>query len=257
MIKWTNKEKLFLCITLISIILVPIVIHIMYKIDFGIELLYSTWSSGEILQYCGSILTAILAIIGVYYTIKVNRQNDLENKIIESRPYLRTNFIQLLSFEELESINDNLNRVCLWNESGSMSFNLNNNQTKMHFINSYGSYKFLDENMIICYEIENIGLGNAMNFSLSINENIFFPELIICKNEKIRIYILLHKKIIGTTGIKISIVLNYDDVININKYEQKESLFINYNKKDKTYTYYREFDDELSEPYIIEKKILK
>lgn len=45
MVKWNKKEKVMIVILLSGAILVPIIIHILYKFDFGIEFLYSTWTS--------------------------------------------------------------------------------------------------------------------------------------------------------------------------------------------------------------------
>ena len=47
-------------------------------------------ASGDILQYAGTILASLLAIAGVYFTIKESRINNLENKVIENKPYLKT-----------------------------------------------------------------------------------------------------------------------------------------------------------------------
>ena len=96
MIRWTKKEIILFVITVSMIPIIPAIIHILYKLDFEIDFLYSTWSSGEILQYCGAVMTAILAIIGIYYTLKENRKNNLEQTIIETKPYMRTNFINLI-----------------------------------------------------------------------------------------------------------------------------------------------------------------
>lgn len=254
MVKWNKKEIVMIVILLSLAILVPIIIHILYKFDFGIEFLYSTWTSGDILQYCGCIISALLAIIGVYYTLKENKINDLSNKVLENKPYFRTNLTQLLYVEEDEPLNENKNRICIWKNNGKFSFNLKNSQSLEKFLDFYDNLN-TDDYACFYYEIENVGLGNAINFSLNINESHFFPKMVISKDEKIKLYFLIEKNIINKNGREYIFRLTYEDVIKVNIYEQTERIFISYNKEEDEIIHCRDFEDELSEPSIIEKRI--
>lgn len=40
--------------------------------------------------------------------------------------------------------------------------------------------------------------------------------------------------------------IEYDDILNINTYEQKEKIYVTYNKKEKEYLWDRDFVDEFS-----------
>lgn len=254
MVKWNKKEIVMIVILLSLAILVPIIIHILYKFDFGIEFLYSTWTSGDILQYCGCIISALLAIIGVYYTLKENKINDLSNKVLENKPYFRTNLTQHLYVEEDEPLNENKNRICIWGNNGKFSFNLKNSQSLEKFLDFYDNLN-IDDYACFYYEIENVGLGNAINFSLNINESHFFPKMVISKDEKIKLYFLIEKNFINKNGREYIFRLTYEDVIKVNIYEQTERIFISYNKEEDEIIHCRDFEDELSEPSIIEKRI--
>lgn len=254
MVKWNKKEIVMIVILLSLAILVPIIIHILYKFDFGIEFLYSTWTSGDILQYCGCIISALLAIIGVYYTLKENKINDLSNKVLENKPYFRTNLTQLLYVEEDEPLNENKNRIYIWGNNGKFSFNLKNSQSLEKFLDFYDNLN-IDDYACFYYEIENVGLGNAINFSLNINESHFFPKMVISKDEKIKLYFLIEKNFINKNGREYIFRLTYEDVIKVNIYEQTERIFISYNKEKDEIIHCRDFEDELSETSIIEKRI--
>ena len=129
------KKEIIICIVLLAlIIIIPVIIHILFKFDFGIEVLNATWSSGDILQYTGTILASLLAIAGVYFTIKESRINNLENKIIENKPYLKTKITQLRAFDEIETLKENKNIVCIWDRDGTCSFSLSNMQGKQELI---------------------------------------------------------------------------------------------------------------------------
>lgn len=254
MVKWNKKEIVMIVILLSGAILVPIIIHILYKFDFGIEFLYSTWTSGDILQYCGSVISALLAIIGVYYTLKENRINELSNKVLENKPYFRTNLTQLFHTEEDELLIKNKNRICIWGNNGILSFDLKNSQSLEKFLDYFDDLS-IDDYACFYYEIENVGLGNAINFSLNINESHFFPKIVISKDEKIKLYFLIEKNFINKNGKDYVFRLTYEDVIKVNVYEQTERIFISYNEEKDEIIHCRDFEDELSEPSIIEKRI--
>lgn len=254
MIRWSKKE-IIVSIVLISLcIIIPIILHILFKLDFGIDFLYATWSCGDILQYSGSILAALLAIFGVYYTLKESRQYELSKKVLENKPYFRTTFVRLTDLQEYETLTENKNRICIWNKETVASFNLKNIQSKREFI-SFFEKNNLEKYVSICYDIENIGVGNAINFNLKIGDNKFFPKLIICSGESVRVYLLIEKRIFANYGQEFLFTLTYEDIIKVNVYEQSERFFITYDKETDDIIYQRDFRDELSEPLSIEKKI--
>ncbi len=254
MIKWQKREKVIFITLLVCIVIIPLIIHILFKIDIKIKFLYANWSAGDILQYAGTILASLLAIAGVYFTIKEGRSNNLENKIIETKPYLKTKITQLISFEEQETLDDNNNIVCIWDFCGTSSFNLVNIQGKRDFY-KYHQKNDVNNYFIFKYEISNIGLGNAMNLEFNLCHSKFFPKTIICKGQVLELYIVLDRNIISTNGLMLEMKFEYKDILNINTYEQHERLFVIYNEKEKRYEYNRDFKDEISEPIIIEKKI--
>ena len=257
LIKWTRNEIILIVCVAILVFIVPMVIHICYTLDLKNEFFHSKWECGDALQYCGAIITALVAIEGVYISLKENRKNNLENKILEHRPYLKSELINLYNFTELEKIEDNNNFVWIWSENSTNLYSLSNIYGKQQILDFNYESDIQDNFVILVYDLDNIGLGHALNFNLTINLTSVLDKEIICKNEKKRLYILISKKLIGKNGMYIDFKLEYKDIIDVNIYSQYENIFINCEKVKKEIVYKVSSVDGLSEPLIIEKKVFK
>lgn len=97
-----KKVLKFLLIIIITIIIIPLVINILFKYDFNIWWLESEWSAGDALNFYGSFLsfsgTIILGAISIWQARKANSISEqlLKKDILES-----TDFIQLQNKFEL------------------------------------------------------------------------------------------------------------------------------------------------------------
>lgn len=257
MIKWTKNEKLLIASVIILIFITPILIHICYRLEVQEGFFKSKWGCGDILQYCGAIITSFVATAGVYISLKENRKNNLENKILEYRPYLKSSIINLYKLTELENIKDNNNLVWVWSENSTNLYNLSNVYGKQEINDLNYKIDMQDDFITLVYDIDNIGLGHALKFNLTISGRNIFDKQIICKSEKKRLYILISKNLIGNNGMYLDFDLEYKDIIDVNIYSQKEKIFINGDKSKKESIFNVSSVDGLSEPLIIEKKIFK
>lgn len=257
MIKWTKNEIILIVCVAILVFTVPTIIHILYSIELKNEFFHSKWECGDILQYSGAIITALVAIEGVYISLKENRKNNLENKILEHRPYLKSALINLYNFTELEKIKDNNNFVWIWSENSTNLYSLSNVYGKQQIIDFNYKTDIQENFIILVYDLDNIGLGHALNFNITINTTNVLDKEIICKNEKKRLYILVSKKLISKNGMYLDFYLEYKDIIDVNIYSQREQIFINCDKAKKESTFNVSSVDGLSEPFITEKKIFK
>lgn len=70
----------------IVVIAGPLIIHILFKM-IGPSWLVAEWSAGEMLQYYGMIITAIIAIAGLYLTFQDNRRGIREQSRLDKLPY--------------------------------------------------------------------------------------------------------------------------------------------------------------------------
>lgn len=74
--------KLFLISFLLISIIIPLIIHILFRIEASEDSFFiAKWTIGDILAYCGSILGNIIIVITVWLTIKSS--NDDTRKTIE------------------------------------------------------------------------------------------------------------------------------------------------------------------------------
>ncbi|WP_034487789.1 hypothetical protein [Butyrivibrio fibrisolvens] len=73
-------------VIVIAVIAGPIIIHLLFK-TVGPSWLVAKWSAGEILQYYGTIITAIIAIAGLYLTFQDNRRSIREQSRLDKLPY--------------------------------------------------------------------------------------------------------------------------------------------------------------------------
>lgn len=92
MFKWIVKHKwIILMILFFFIAGIPLIIHILFKINSGIEFLEAEWTAGEALSFYGSFLsfagTAILGTLTLYQNQIIKEEADKRAKLIEEREY--------------------------------------------------------------------------------------------------------------------------------------------------------------------------
>lgn len=92
MFNWLKKHKILVCLLSIVIILgVPLVIHILFKINSGIPFFEAEWTAGEALGYYGSILsfvgTVVLGALALYQNRIIKEESDKRESLLEQREY--------------------------------------------------------------------------------------------------------------------------------------------------------------------------
>lgn len=82
MFEWIKKHKVLLIfISISSLVVVPLVIHILFKIDVENSFFSAEWTAGEFLGYYGSVLsfvgTVVLGALALYQNnlSKMNPKN--------------------------------------------------------------------------------------------------------------------------------------------------------------------------------------
>ena len=73
-------------VLLVIVVVGPILINICYKFS-GPDWIISEWSAGDMLQYYGMILTALIAIGGVFLTFQDNRKGIKEQSRLDKLPF--------------------------------------------------------------------------------------------------------------------------------------------------------------------------
>lgn len=85
----------------ICIVVVPILINIAFKYDFGAEWLRSEWTAGEALTFYGSLIGSAITLIGVIMTLNYQSKETKKDNAIKYKPIL-----------ELDSVNREKKITC-------------------------------------------------------------------------------------------------------------------------------------------------
>lgn len=127
-----NKWKIILAFGIIGLIVIPVLINVVFKIDFGIEFLRAEWDAGDALSFYGVLLAAFLAVYGVYLSIDYSNRNyrdDLRNQVL---PFFAVNSLKT------KASNNWLNPIMEKEE-----------RTKKNEIQGYIEYKITDYNFVL------------------------------------------------------------------------------------------------------------
>ena len=92
MFDWIKKHKIFVFIIAITVTLgVPVIIHIVFKIDSGISFLEAEWEAGDVLAYYGSILsfigTVVLGALALYQNKLIKEESEKRADIKDKMEY--------------------------------------------------------------------------------------------------------------------------------------------------------------------------
>ena len=85
---WQKYKKVIIVFGLITIVIVPFIIHVAFKIPALCTFFIAEWSPGDMLGFYGAILGGTCTVIGVFLSIQYAQKNyrdDLEHKVL---PYI-------------------------------------------------------------------------------------------------------------------------------------------------------------------------
>ena len=194
-----KKVKLIIVCSLIFLFIISLLCFLIDWFDIGI---FSSLK-GDWLSYFGSIVSSIVSIFGIYWTLRDNRlQQKIEHRR-EILPYI------IYNLKKIETDDDfpNIQHI--------MSFD----SSEMIDQEGYSSDK--TELLFICLEMENVGLGNAivkdyiLNYNgkslklMELQEKIINNYLVIKKGEKRKIY--LQFSVPNFNDYEIDYMENYSD----------------------------------------------
>lgn len=92
MFDWIKKHKILIVIASIFIIAgVPLLIHVLFKINTANSFWVAEWEAGDVLGYYGSILsfigTVVLGILALYQNHIIKMEADKRTKLLEEKEY--------------------------------------------------------------------------------------------------------------------------------------------------------------------------
>lgn len=212
------KFKKVFGIALLICVLIPIIIHFCFKIECNNTIFVSTWKSGDMLQYCGTVLAALIAIIGVYLTLDDNRNKNEQNMILNVRPYLNTKIkgYECIDFA-LTDMYSSSDVACWFDCGASICFSLDpesiNSELEEKVYCDCESNRQISNCFIFSYKITNIGLGPAMQLHLKINNQGVYLPLDLQEKDCLSLYIMISKQLFLEDKYKATLELLYNDIL--------------------------------------------
>lgn len=71
----------------------PLLIYVIYSTGDCCPLIFTTWTPGELLSYCGTLFAATIAILGVYWSLRSSRQDQERQIRDEAAPFFSAVFL--------------------------------------------------------------------------------------------------------------------------------------------------------------------
>ena len=220
------KCSVLLLFVVAFVIAVPFLMNVFY--GRGCPLI-DAWDKSDLMGYYGSIMTAVAAIAGVYFTLDYSKFRQIEYEKQRVRP--------LLDVEKPINILTKYNILNVRPDEIFVYKKFNNNYYEVGFgvlpnelygIISRGDSKELisisNNSFLLRFRVENIGADTATNINLLLNGETLINDLSLKKNESRTIKILIVLDNLQEDGIikfgDIGIRLVYKNIFGNEMYEQ-------------------------------------
>ncbi len=76
-----------------GVIAIPVAIYFLYLLGEIFPLIITPWSAGEMLSYCGTLVAAAIAILGVYWGLRFSKQAQERQIRDEAAPFFSAVFL--------------------------------------------------------------------------------------------------------------------------------------------------------------------
>lgn len=225
-----NLWKLISCV-FVALIIIPVLINTLYKIDIGIWFLQSEWKAGEMLSFYGAILSAVGTVLGVVYTIRNDyRLRSKENTILY-KPIL-----------ELVGINTILSDLVISRDVG-IGYPISLSSTDIDSYYFFEQQQSLNPKYILLFR--NVGRGETLNTVVNsfnvvevnwedisylqpnINENQVVGEIVqggeFVVNMNLPTYLIMPKNQSDCSWyeLRAELIISYSDMFAKNRYQRK------------------------------------
>lgn len=211
--------------------------------DFKNNFFVPTWSSGEILQYYGSIIGALLAIGGVIVTLEHNRQENKKTMKQNVRPYLDTIITEIKEEKEIDDIFNRDEVVCFYDRSIIQTQKLNSSIGKDFFEAYWFKGEGYKKFCVFKYEIQNVGLGSAINCKVKINKRTIVHSVNIHSDKKLTLYIFILRNYIESNK-DIIIDVYFKDMFEDVVYKQYDEFRFRFDEDGYMY-FFQNIEDNL------------
>ncbi len=184
-------------LVLVGLIGIPLLIHILFKIEAPCPFLVAEWSAGDVLAFYGVLVGAVVAIAGVYFSIVAGQKNYHDDVINQCRPFMtmEARYYKAENITEIKPDNDQshpqkplqefeeyaLEKLYYVIQKGNVQIKENLTEVQQRHVkySGFGAREivpggksvYTTKMLYLPLEIENVGNGAAVSFSVGINNS--------------------------------------------------------------------------------------
>lgn len=269
-----EMKKFWTC-TKIGIIVVFIIVAIM--VPFGINEAYmkndgyiTIWGAEDVFAFWGDVVGAGATILAVVYTILYTEFTRKKDKQLSVQPYINTYF-SIWESEDIEKKQWDYEYAIVFGKDielyGTIVFPnpihavraVNDFEVtedtkdifhQMKLISAEAKLQSLTDFFIFDYEIENVGIGTAIDIQLLINKHkAILPFSITANNSKKYLFVCDLSKLQVNENWNLQIDIAFCNVYKTTGYLQKESFSVHRNDDEqKTLQISKNFDQAITVP---------
>ena len=251
---WTKNKIIFIFVVALIAVAIPFIINYAYKVGGYI----TVWTGSELLMFYGNILTAVAAVLGVYYTLDYSKFKQMEYEKMRVKPYLNINHsAETVSLNNIFKVNPN--EVYVYKNFADKKYIetgvgcLPNELYKINISNDKDRISSLLKNSIFLkFNIINIGLDSAINMKIKLNDDTIIHNLnLLAKTPMaIKILIVSDEKFKMNDKIELEdmeVKITYENIYRNQIYEQSGYIKkFAFEKNTKMHSYTEEMDGEVS-----------
>lgn len=264
--EWIKQHKWNLIIFFVVFVLaIPLAINIAFQHVSPVSFLHAEWEAGDALGFYGSLVSAGVAVYGVFLSIQYAQKNYREDVRNRSLPFITIDLLKIKLHKTMFTDNSLSNTqeehqegyheyklqdyYCILKD-GKITYTtgltkeqqklLDNGGMKWCANSSGGSMVLVDE-ICVPIEIENIGNGSAIHFRYGLNRKstdeknrVFLPVITMKTGNPIMLHIFSEDcgKNSPNNGEYV-LSFHYEDIFG-NRYVQKFDVLIEYDENKRT-----------------------
>ena len=256
--KWIKHNYKVVIIVFLFVFIGPLIINILFKHAAPFEWIVAEWDASAALTYYGTIVAAIIAVFGVFWTIKYSQQNYKEDVKNRTLPFIILDMLKTKSRHNLFGMSEKTKDID--NYEGYQEYKLQdyycileNNKIIYRTGLTYEQKKLLDnggtkwaardngasliavDNICVPFEIENVGNGTAVRLRYGLNrkgipedEKKYLPIISLKTDEPILFHVFSEDCSRQSENLGEYVLSFYYQDIYSNRYRQEFPITIEY-----------------------------
>lgn len=172
--------KIISVIVIVAVFLIPFIIHFCFSINAPNDFWSAKWEAGDMLQYAGFIISAVIAIIGIGITIWCTQKQYHDDVLNGVLPY----FSIEVSKQDIDHINESdshyINSVFVIVHNDRFQIKTKMDDKLSEIIKKAAMYNknigagiatMAPKNLKILFDVVNLGKGPAISFTVSVKDS--------------------------------------------------------------------------------------